>query len=51
MEDLQVEQEQGTQAQGGVACHQLVHLQLVYEKYKKYLEIGQRSPKEDQEYL
>ena len=26
VEDLQAEQEQGTQAQGGVARHQLVHL-------------------------
>ena len=29
MEDLQAEQEQGTQALGGVARHQPVHLQLV----------------------
>ena len=47
-EDLQAKQEQGTQALSGVAHHQLVHLQPVYEKHKKYLE---RSLKEDQKYL
>ena len=48
MEDLQAEQEQGTQAHGGVARHQLVYLQPVKEKRQKYLE---KSLKEDQKYL
>ena len=29
VEDLQAEQEKGTQAQGGVACHQPIYLRLV----------------------
>ena len=38
----------GTQALSGVARHQPVHLQPIWEKHKKYLEKG---PKEDQKYL
>ena len=50
-EDLQAEQQQGAQAQSRVVCHQLIHLPLVQKKHQKYLEVGQRSLKEDQEYL
>ena len=48
VEDLQAEQEQGTQALSGVARHQPVHLQPVQKKHQKYLEKG---PKEDKKYL
>ena len=35
-EDLQAEQEQGTQALSGVARHQPVHLQLVGERFSPH---------------
>ena len=50
VEDLQVEQELGTQAQGGVVINLFI-FDLSRRSIKKYLEVEQRSPKKDQKYL